>query len=472
MKKISKNILSLFLTVVLFLSVFLSSVNFVYAQEPNFTVTAEAAILMEAESGKILYEKNSTAKMYPASMTKLLTAQVFLDNFNEDELITVGREINEVSLDSSKAGHTVGETISVKNLVRGLIIPSGNDSANVVAMATAKKLTNNDSISFEEAEEVFCEEMNKKAKELGAENSQFKNAHGYHDDNHYTTARDMALIAKNALTYPVIAEIASEKSYQGKGVEGSVDPTAKVNDYVWRTHNYLLSNGEYYYEYATGLKTGNTNEAGHCLAASARKEKEGKQTDLICVLFNSPDPGRWNDAKNLFEYGFNNFENFTAQKTGEAIEKIDLSGHNRLNGDKVEIVTKKDITVYINSQDKEKLKKSVVYKEEYIEPNLDETDDEVVLKAPISKDEVIGTLNITLEGETIATADVYTATDVEKSTIFNSIQFFFKHTLTIKNIIIFIIIIIIILFIIKRINKYRCRNKYRYNYKLKGGRRW
>ena len=99
---------------------------------------AEAAILIEASSGTILYEKNATQKMYPASMTKMLTALVALDYFKPEDLIVVGSEINEVSLDSSKAGHELGETLTVENAIRGLIIPSGNDSANVVAAAVAK----------------------------------------------------------------------------------------------------------------------------------------------------------------------------------------------------------------------------------------------------------------------------------------------------------------------------------------------
>ena len=149
---------------------------------------AEAAILIEASSGTILYEKNATQKMYPASMTKMLTALVALDYFKPEDLIVVGSEINEVSLDSSKAGHELGETLTVENAIRGLIIPSGNDSANVVAAAVAKKAENDENMTFGKCEVVFTDLMNKKAEELGATNSHFANAHGYHSDDHYTCA--------------------------------------------------------------------------------------------------------------------------------------------------------------------------------------------------------------------------------------------------------------------------------------------
>ena len=147
-------------------------------------LTASAAILIEESTGTILYEKNADQKMYPASMTKVLTALVALDYFQPEELIKVGSEINEVSLDSSKAGHVVGETLTMKNAIRGLIIPSGNDSANVIAAAVARRAENDDSLSFRQCEAVFTDLMNKKAAELGAKNSHFANADGYHDDNH------------------------------------------------------------------------------------------------------------------------------------------------------------------------------------------------------------------------------------------------------------------------------------------------
>ncbi|MGN1231492.1 MAG: D-alanyl-D-alanine carboxypeptidase family protein, partial [Anaerotignum sp.] len=131
-------------------------------------VVAASAILIEASTGTILYEKNPDQKMYPASMTKMLTALVAMDYFEPEELIQVGTEINEVSLDSSKAGHQVGETLTMKNAIRGLIIPSGNDSANVVAAAVARRTENDENLGFAKCEAVFTELMNQKAKELGA----------------------------------------------------------------------------------------------------------------------------------------------------------------------------------------------------------------------------------------------------------------------------------------------------------------
>ncbi|NLK36762.1 MAG: D-alanyl-D-alanine carboxypeptidase, partial [Epulopiscium sp.] len=194
------------------------------AQKPE--VTAETAILMEPTTGKIIYSKDIHKKMYPASMTKILTALVVMDYFSPDTLITVGTEINEVTLDSSKAGHKRGETLTVENLIRGLIIPSGNDTANVLAAAVAKKVENNNDLTPEESEKVFARLMNEKAKKLGAKESHFSNAHGYHDENHYTSAYDMALITREAQKNKMISEIAKEKSFSGKGVENNLESSS------------------------------------------------------------------------------------------------------------------------------------------------------------------------------------------------------------------------------------------------------
>ena len=178
MKKLNKIIAVLFILLMTF-------PNTVFAAEAPPEVVAQTAILGEVSTGKIIYQKDMDKKMYPASMTKLLTAIVALEHLKPDDLITVGSEINEIPADSSKAGHTRGETLTVKNLIRGLLIPSGNDSANVLAVTVARKIENNQELPYEECIKVFTELMNQKAKQLGATNSHFANAHGYHDENHY-----------------------------------------------------------------------------------------------------------------------------------------------------------------------------------------------------------------------------------------------------------------------------------------------
>ncbi len=388
-------------------------------------VTAEAAILMEPTTGKIIYNKNIHKKMYPASMTKILTALVVLDHFSPDALITVGTEINEVSLDSSKAGHKLGETLTVENLIRGLMIPSGNDSANVLAAAVAKKVENSTDMTYPECEKVFAELMNEKAKKLGAKESHFNNAHGYHDENHYTSAYDMALIAREALKNKTISSIAQEKKFSGKGAENSLEAGSNLitQDYSWKSHNLLITDNEYKYEYATGMKTGFTNEAGACVTATAQKNG----TTLIAVLFKTEDPNRWIDAKKLFDYGFDNYKIVALQKAGDVVKSTPLVKHNRLQGDTLDIVVKENVTAYMKTEDADNLKKVITYSKDYLAENKKESDKTIRLKAPIAKDAEVGLVSYQLDGKTVTQAKVYAAREVQKQTIFRAIHYFFKN---------------------------------------------
>ncbi|OUQ55724.1 hypothetical protein B5E58_11850 [Tyzzerella sp. An114] len=461
---IMKNWFKKLIVVTFTITTAISTVAFAKPSDP--VVNAQAAILIEPETGTIIYEKNSNERMYPASMTKILTALVTLDYFDYDALVTVGNEINEVTLDSSKAGHKKGETLSVENLIRGLMIPSGNDSANVLAAAVAKKVENNNDLSYEECEKIFTDLMNKKAEELGCKNSHFANAHGYHDDNHYTTAYDMSLITAEALKNDTIKKIAGEKSFSGDGAGNTLEENTNLitQEYNWKSHNLLIADSEYHYEYATGLKTGFTDQAGDCVAATA--EKDG--TELIAVIMNSEDPNRWIDAKNLFDYGFNNFSINTFQKKGDVVETVSLINNNRLNGDTLDVIVKEDVSQYMLNSDIANIEKEIKYNDEFIAKNKDGSEI-VQLKAPIEKDSEVGTVSYKLNGETIKESKLYASTEVQKSTIISSIKYFFKNLFsnifTLKGLIIFIVIIIviiIIILIIRNLGNKKRRTSYKY----------
>lgn len=416
-------------------------------------VVAASAILIEASTGTILYEKNPDQKMYPASMTKMLTALVAMDYFEPEELIQVGTEINEVSLDSSKAGHQVGETLTMKNAIRGLIIPSGNDSANVVAAAVARRTENDENLSFAKCEAVFTDLMNRKAEELGATNSHFSNAHGYHSEDHYTTGHDLALIARAYMKNETLAEIANEKSFSGNGAENMFknNENMKTQEYAWRSHNLLITEGEYNYPYATGIKTGFTDEAGNCVTASA--EKDG--VELIAVIFNSEDPNRWLDAKNLFEYGFNSYQKVEIAKANEAVEEVPLTKHKKSEGDTLAVVFREDLVAFLPAAAANSLKATVTYNETYA---VTDKEGNVSLKAPIAKGTEIGTASYEVNGKTVLEAPVFAGRDVSKGTIFSSIAYFFKNLFTLKGILTFVgilAVIAVVIIVIKLISNRR-----------------
>lgn len=405
--------------ITLFLA-FAISANTVAFGATKPVVKAESAILVEASTGKVLYEKNSQKSMYPASMTKILTSIIALDYFKADDVVTVGNEINDVTLDSSKAGHIKGESITIENLIRGLIIPSGNDTATVVANAVAKKQTGDKNLSSRECERIFAELMNTKAKELGCTGSNFVNPHGYHDERHYTTAEDMSKIAAAALKIDLLKGICSEKEYSGNGM-GNADTTGLVTkDYDWKSHNLLITSGEYAYPYATGMKTGFTDEAGNCVTATAQKDG----ISLIAVIFNSEDPGRWEDAAKLFDYGFENFGFFTLAQSNTSVGEIGLYNNKASDGNTLNLIIKEDISLFLEKTDVGAVQTDInITNDEYIYKSKDESNADIKIKAPVEKDIELGTVKYSLNDETLAEAKIYAEKSVEKATLIEKIGY-------------------------------------------------
>lgn len=462
--------------ITLFLAFALSANSMAFAATKPM-LKAESAILVEASTGKVLYEKNSEKAMYPASMTKILTAIIALDYFKTDDVIVVGNEINDVTLDSSKAGHIVGESITVENLIRGLMIPSGNDSATVVACAVSKKESGDDNLSVGESERIFAEMMNKKAQELGCTNSNFVNPHGYHDERHYTTAADMAKIAAAGLKVDLLKGISSEKEYTGNGM-GNADTSGLVTkDYDWKSHNLLITRGEYSYPYATGMKTGFTDEAGDCVTATA--EKNG--ISLIAVIFNSEDPGRWEDAANLFDYGFDNYNFFTLAQNGTPVGEVDLYNSKASDGNSLNLIIKEDVSLFLEKTAVGAVKTEInITNDDYKYKSKDDNDSDIKIKAPIEKDTELGTVKYSLDGETLAEAKIYAEKTVEKATFIEKIVYNTKKLVTkvftVHGLItaagVLVVIGVLVLIIKFLFGKNRVpKSKYKYKVKKRRGRR-
>ncbi len=447
----------------------------VYANE--LELTAQTAIMIEEASGKLLYAKAENEKIYPASMTKMLTALIVVENLEPDEIIIVGKETLAPPSGSSLAKHVDGEAISVKNLLRGLLIVSGNDSACILAKAVITKLEG-EQRNYQIAEEKFSRLMNEKVKEIGATDSNFVNPHGFHDDNHYTTAKDMSLIAKAAIANPLIRQIVAEKSYEGPGVENNDKPNLRIKQYKWTNSNLLLNSEEYGYTYATGIKTGFTNQATHCLAASAVKG----DIHLITIVYNSPEPQRWIDTKNLFEYGFENFGYVTIQKKGIVLDNLELENYQLGEKDNLNVFTDSEYTTFINFEQAKSIKPQITYNKELIAPKEEANQEEqnpsqkTKLLAPIAKNQIVGKIEYLLDGEVIYKANLLAQEEVLERTSESDFNYYFKQT---KDFVfsinalpywiaLFIIIIIAIYFVVsykkhrKRKRRLQRRRKARY----------
>lgn len=405
--------------VILLLITMLNLNNNVFANEDNhIEVTGTASILMERSTGRVIYEHNPDLTIYPASMTKVLTAMIALEYIEIDEIIVVGSEIDHVLPGSSRAGHVRGEHISGLNIIRGLIMPSGNDTANVVVANVASKVTGNPNLPFEEAEKIFAELMNQKAKELGAVNSNFTNAHGFHDPNLYSTVNDIAIIANAAMENEIIRMVAAETSYAGNSAGNNATRNMLTSEYNWHTHNRLLA-GPYYNPNVTGLKTGFTDQAGHSLVATAEKD----EVELISVVSGSVNPDRWTDTSALFQYGFNNYILETLQCTVEPLEEMKV--YNPRLGDEtsIEVFSNSEFIYYLTEDELKAVIKEITYDPQKIMVLEDES---ISLIAPISEGESIGKIVYKLNEDVIFTGDIVLKEDLYERTFLSSAHHVFK----------------------------------------------
>ncbi len=241
----------------------------------GITVSAQSAVLLDVETGEVLFEKNADTLRAMASTTKLMTALVAAEYGDWSQKITVGAEA--VAVEGSSLGLRVGDTLTLRDAVCGMLLCSGNDAANAVALALAPTLTD------------FADKMNQKAKVLGMTRTTFVTPSGLDAPQHLSTARDMALLGSAVLQEPTLAEICRQKSAPiligGRRVTVS-------------NHNRLLS----LYPYAVGLKTGFTKKAGRCLVSAA--VRDGRR--LVAVTLQAPND--WDDHTRLFEYGFTEWQ--------------------------------------------------------------------------------------------------------------------------------------------------------------------
>lgn len=253
-------------------------------------LSAESAILIEATSGQVLYEKNADEQRLIASITKLLTALVVVEQVtNLSEMVTI--ELADTQTEGSSMYLKVGETVSVEELLYGLLLCSGNDAAITLARFTSGSV------------EAFVTLMNEKASALNMIDSSFENPNGLNGDNHYSTARDMSKVAVACLETEVIARIVSTS-------------TIRIGTRTMTNHNKLLS----LYDGCVGMKTGYTQLAGRTLISAVTREG----LTLICVTLNAPDD--WDDHCTLYDYGFGTYKNVQLAQEGEVITTLPTVG--------------------------------------------------------------------------------------------------------------------------------------------------
>lgn len=347
----------------LFLLMIIGIQSVSFASEVN--LNSEAAILVEISTGRIIYEKNSTKKLYPASTTKILTAILVIENCNLNDLVTV----RQSALDNIPTGYVtcnlqVGEELSVKDLLYALMIPSANDAAYVLAEHVAGSVDN------------FSVMMNDKAREIGCKTTHFVNPNGIHDDSHYSTAYDLYLLANYAMKNETFRNLVAATEYTLPATEKYPN-----EDRILKTTNELLNKNSrnYYYKNAIGIKTGYTSKAGNCLVAASSRDG----LEFIAVVLNGGTTkdglnSRYVDSKKLFEYAYDNFTLTKIIEKGSVVQTLEVE-----KGTKetkfLDLVIDETITVVNN--------KSIDMNSVIPEITLKET-----IEAPISAGDTIGTI--------------------------------------------------------------------------------
>ena len=390
-----------------------------YASDPD--LNAKAAVLIDAKTGNVLFEKNADKKMYPASTTKIITALIALEKVEDGSIsleqpITYTETANDtMDPDGSNIALKVGETMKLEDLLKGLLLASGNDAAAIIAEYIGGDINS------------FVSLMNEKVKEFGLENTHFANPHGLHNEENYTTAKDMAKIAFEAMKNPTFRSIVECAHIR-------LSPTNMSEERYYINTNNLVSRMRYpyyFYDKATGIKTGSTTEAGYCLVSSA---KDGNK-EVIAVVFKSDDiSASHTDSKNLLEHGLTDFSAIRFAKVD------DIYGE-------VKVKQSSDGTDHILLSAKDNL-------EILFAKNADSSEVEVItdipekVYAPIKKGQEIGKVNFVYNSQVIGSIPLVATVEVKRH-ILGFVMSFGEWLWSFRTvkIIVFSILTLIVLFI-------------------------
>ena len=373
-------------------------------------IQAKAALLMDANTGNIVYAKNEHQELYPASLTKIMTALLVLEAVDSgklslDQQLTASDSIAELDADGSSAGIKVGEVMTVEQLLYCMLVVSANEACVILAKAVSGDV------------DTFVDAMNAKAKALGCENTHFVNPTGLHDSQHYTSAWDLYLITQEAMKHEDFMRICDTGDITLPATNLSEARSLHSTNYlisVWRSRGYYNTD-------AHGVKTGSTDAAGHCLVSSASKGS----LSFISVMLgceqlhlegNEIRTMSFYETNRLFDWAFNNFAYQTVLTSDEILKEVAVS---LSKIDHVTVHPAEDVEVLLpKGLAAEDLERTITLKSDPVE-------------APISAGDVLGTVTLSYAGTDYATVDLLALNDVEASrilTFWRDVKAFFSQT--------------------------------------------
>lgn len=356
------------------------------AIENDITPNASGAILIDADSKQILYDKNADKKLFPASTTKIMTMIIMFEAINNKK-ISFEDQVTTSKYAASMGGSQVyleeGESMSLEDMFKSIAIASANDASVAVSEYIAGS-TNK-----------FVEMMNQKAKELNLKNTHFENVTGLHDNNHYTCPYDLAMMAS------YLIKIGGDKLLSVTSLYDSyIREDTKQSFWLVNTNKLLKL-----YDGVDGLKTGYTKEAGYCLVTTAKRDGQR----LVGVVMKESEPKTRNEEMcNLLDYGFNNYKREIIYKKDSVIEKHVVDKMDNLT---INVVCKEDIAYIKAKTNDQKYTTKIVYKDNLL---------------PVKKGDIVATLTVLCDGKEITSYNLYSDNDVEKATYFSKLIKTFK----------------------------------------------
>jgi D-alanyl-D-alanine carboxypeptidase (penicillin-binding protein 5/6) len=452
-----KRILSIFLAVVTAVCLAAPAAFADTGTYEDIDVAAKAALLVDADTGQVLYEKNIHGELYPASITKCMTVLLTLKAIDEgklaltDKITATETALSYVTDDSSSVGIKSGEELTVEQLLYCAMVASANEACDILAENVGGSIDD------------FVKMMNDEASSLGCENTHFANPSGLQDTNHYTSAWDIYLIVKEAMKYEEFMKLANTKDY--------IIPATNLSDQRhFYTTNYLLSQFRalgYLYSNARGIKTGHTSEAGYCLVSSAQKGSRS----LISVVLGceavtaggKTTVQSFSETKRLFEWGFNDFHTVSVLKASDPIDQIPVTLSSKANY--VVAHPASDVSVLVpNNVTSEDIKTEVKFNSDSV-------------AAPVTEGQVLGTLTVKNGDAVCATVDLLATNDVPASralTILHKIKTVLSNPF-IKLLAAAVVVLIVVLIVLVAVrggrSRYRGGRSYRTRHRGYRGRR-
>ena len=426
----AKRFLSVFLLFVLLVS--LTATPFAAAEEPTLPeapdIPAKAALLVDANTGAIVYAKNEHQELYPASLTKIMTALLVVEAIDKGQLsldqeVTASSTIESLDTDGSTANIKPGEIMTVEQLLYCMLVVSANEACVILAETVSGSV------------DAFVDQMNEKAQALGCENTHFVNPTGLHDSQHYTSAWDLYLITKEALTHKDFVRISDTGDITLPATNLHEARALHSTNYlisVWRSRGYINKN-------AHGIKTGSTSEAGHCLVSSAAKGSLSFISVVLGCDRLTLEDGEirtmsFYETNRLFQWGFDNFSYKTILTADEYPKEVAVS---LSKIDHVTVHPARDVEILMpNDLEPEDLERTITLNSDPVE-------------APITTGDKLGTIQLSYQGTVYATEDLLALNDVEASrllTFWRDVKLFFaKPAVKIAGVVLAVLLVVVLL---------------------------